>query len=57
MRPPISGDEVMRELGIDPGPLVGKIMEALYEQRINEGLVSKEEALDLARETKKKESE
>ena len=57
MRPPISGDEVMRELAIDPGPLVGKIMEALYEQRINEGLVSKEEALDLARETKKKESE
>ena len=57
MRPPISGDEVMRELSIDPGPLVGKIMEALYEQRINEGLVSKEEALDLARETKKKESE
>ena len=57
MRPPISGDEVMKELDIEPGPLVGKIMEALYEQRINEGLVSKEEALDLARETKKIESE
>jgi poly(A) polymerase len=56
MRPPISGDDVMKELAIDPGPLVGIIMEALYEQRIDEGLVSKEEALDLARETKKKES-
>jgi len=55
MRPPISGDEVMKDLAIDPGPLVGKIMKALYEQRINEGLVSKEEALCLAREIKDKE--
>ena len=57
MRPPISGDDVMRELGIDPGPLVGKIMEGLYEQRINEGLVSVEKALDLARKIKEEESE
>ena len=55
MRPPISGDDVMKELAIGPGPLVGKIMKALYEQRINEGLVSKEEALYLAREIKDKE--
>ena len=57
MRPPISGDDVMRELGIDPGPLVGKIMEGLYEQRINEGLVSVEKALDLARKIREEESE
>ena len=56
MRPPISGDDVMRELSIEPGPLVGKIMKALYEQRINEGEVSKDDAMTLAKEIMKRES-
>ena len=54
LRPPITGDEVMAIFDLQPGPAVGKIMEALYEQRLNEGEVSKEEAIKLAKETFKK---
>lgn len=54
LRPPITGDEVMEIFDLQPGPAVGKIMEALYEQRLNEGEVSKEEAIKLAKETFKK---
>ncbi len=50
LRPPLTGDEVMEILGLKPGPTVGIIMNALYEQRINEGEVSKEEAIKLAKE-------
>jgi len=55
MRPPVSGDDVMKELDLESGPLVGKIMKELYEQRINDGLVSIEKALELAKSIKKKE--
>lgn len=48
LRPPVTGDEIMDHFGIEPGPKVGEIMKALYEQRINEGSVTKEEALKLA---------
>ena len=51
LRPPISGDEIMSLFDLEPGPKVGVIMKALYEQRINEGEVSKEEAIILAKET------
>lgn len=54
LRPPITGDEVMEIFDLHPGPTVGKIMKALYEQRLNEGEVSKEEAIKLAKETFKK---
>ena len=54
LRPPISGDEVMEMFNLEPGPNVGKIMKALYEQRINDGEVSKEEAAKLAEEVYKK---
>ena len=57
MRPPITGNDVMKELNLKPGPLVGKIMKELYEQRINEGLVSVEEALRLANKIKKENSQ
>ena len=56
MRPPITGNDVMRELDLTPGPIVGKIMKELYEQRINEGLVSVEEALELAKKIKEESS-
>ena len=56
MRPPISGNDVMKALGLTPGPIVGKIMKELYEQRINEGLVSAEEALELAKKIKEENS-
>ena len=45
LRPPIDGNDVMALLGINPGPLVGQIMDVLYERRIEEGPFSKEEAL------------
>ena len=54
LRPPISGDEIMEMFNLEPGPVVGKIMKALYEQRINDGVVSKEEATKLAEEVYKK---
>ena len=54
LRPPISGDEIMKMFNLEPGPDVGKIMKALYEQRINDGEVSKEEATKLAEEVYKK---
>ncbi len=54
LRPPISGDEIMEIFNLEPGPGVGKIMKALYEQRINDGEVSKEDAVKLAEEVYKK---
>ena len=48
LRPPITGDEIMKIFNLEPGPKVGIIMKALYEQRINEGEVPKEEAIKLA---------
>ena len=53
IRPALSGDEIMEHFKIQPGPKVGIIMKALYEQRINDGEVSKEEAFKLAEETYK----
>ena len=46
----------MKALGLTPGPMVGKIMKELYEQRINEGLVSAEAALELAKKIKEENS-
>ena len=54
LRPPVDGNEIMKILNIEPGPSLGKIMESLYEQRINEGEVSKDEAIELAKEVYKK---
>ena len=51
LRPPITGNEIMSLFNLEPGPKVGVIMKALYEQRINEGEVSKKEAISLAEET------
>ena len=54
LRRPISGDEIMDMFDLEPGPSVGVIMKALYEQRINDGEVSKEEAIKLAERVYKK---
>jgi poly(A) polymerase len=50
LRPPIDGHRVMEFLGIKPGPLVGEIMDLLYERRIEEGPFSEEEALTTVKE-------
>ncbi len=44
LRPPIDGNDVMRHLGIAPGPVIGDIMKVLYEKRIEDGPYSEEEA-------------
>jgi poly(A) polymerase len=54
LRPPVSGDDIMKLFSLKPGPSVGIIMKALYEQRLNEGEVSKEEAIQLAEDIFKK---
>ena len=54
LRPPLSGDEIMDIFDLEPGPSVGIIMKALYEQRINDGEVSREEATKLAEKVYKK---
>ena len=43
----------MEILNIEPGPILGKIMESLYNQRINDGEVSKKEAIELAKKVYK----
>ena len=44
----------MKFLKIEPCLILLKKMDSLYEQRINEGEVSKEEAIKLAKEVFKK---
>jgi poly(A) polymerase len=50
LRPPIDGHRVMEVLGIPPGPLVGEVMELLYERRIEEGPYTEEEAVAMIRD-------
>lgn len=47
LRPPIDGNDVMRHLGITPGPQVGKAMKMLLEHRIEHGPYGPEEAYTL----------
>lgn len=47
LRPPIDGHQVMAYLGIDPGPVVGEIMDLLYEHRIEHGPYDEEAAYRL----------
>jgi len=44
IRPPLDGDEVMAQLGIAPGPLVGQALSHLLELRMERGPIEKEEA-------------
>jgi len=44
IRPELDGEEIMRILGIKPGPVVGKAYEHLLELRIEEGPLGKERA-------------
>lgn len=50
LRPPIDGNEVMAYLRLEPGPLVGEIMDLLLEKRIDDGPYSVEEAYLTARQ-------
>lgn len=44
IRPALDGNEVMKHLGLAPGPLVGEAMDMLLEIRLEEGEISKEDA-------------
>jgi poly(A) polymerase len=45
----VNGDELMKELGILPGPLVGKLLEAIREAQAVGQVGSREEALEIAK--------
>ncbi|HEY4997325.1 MAG TPA: HD domain-containing protein, partial [Solirubrobacteraceae bacterium] len=47
--PLLRGDEMARELGIETGPIVGRLLEGLAEAQYAGELNSREQALDLAR--------
>ncbi len=47
MRPQLDGRQVMRKLGLDPGPLVGEALAYLMEVRMERGEIPEEEAYRL----------
>lgn len=47
IRPPIDGGQVMAQLGIPPGPLVGEALAYLFELRMERGPIPEEEAFAL----------
>jgi poly(A) polymerase len=44
IRPELDGNQVMEQLGIKPGPAVGKAIDFLMELRMEEGILGEEEA-------------
>jgi poly(A) polymerase len=56
IRPPIDGNDVMAHLGIDPGPLVGRLMDMLLERRLEDGPYSRDEAFAMLDEWKASQS-
>ena len=47
IRPPLDGNQIMRHLGLDPGPAVGRARDMLLEARLDRGPISEEEAYAL----------
>ena len=50
LRPPIDGRDVMAYLGIEPGPLVGRVLKALLDKRIDHGPYGRAQAFPIVRE-------
>ena len=50
LRPPIDGHDVMDYLGIEPGPMVGSMLNALLDKRIDDGPYERSEAFAIVRE-------
>ena len=47
--PLVDGDDLMRELSLQPGPVIGKLIEAIREAQAIGEVSTREQALDLAR--------
>jgi tRNA nucleotidyltransferase/poly(A) polymerase len=47
----LDGNDLMRELNLDPGKVVGRLLEAIREGQATGQVTTREEALELARET------
>jgi len=45
IRPELDGNEIMRVLGLPPGPLVGKAYNFMLELRLSEGEIGREQAV------------
>jgi putative nucleotidyltransferase with HDIG domain len=48
-RPPLSGDELARELGLDPGPELGRLLEELRAETFTGEITGRDQALERAR--------
>src|SRR5439155_2047751 len=46
LRPALNGHQVMELLGLPPGPAVGRALDFLMEIRLDEGVISEEEAAE-----------
>jgi poly(A) polymerase len=49
-RPPLSGDELVRELGIEPGPELGRVLEELRAETFTGEISGRDQALERARQ-------
>ena len=49
-RPPLSGDDLARELGLEPGPELGRLLEELSAETFTGEIRSRSEALERARQ-------
>jgi poly(A) polymerase len=47
MRPPLDGTQVMKHLGVEAGPVVGRALEMLMEVRLERGPIEQDEAYRL----------
>ena len=48
-KPILSGDEIIKEFKIEPGPKIGKLLEIIKEAQLEGKIKNKTEALDLVK--------
>ncbi|HGE71628.1 TPA: hypothetical protein ENX78_12375, partial [Candidatus Poribacteria bacterium] len=45
----VTGDDIIKEFGLSPGPIIGKILTNIREAQLNKKISTREEAIDFAR--------